>query len=229
MNNQFTALAKTAISQAVKVAQEKNHAYVGTEHLLIGLLREKRGTASCILTEYNVDEEVLTHLVQQFIAPEKSGDVLLKPEPSPRAQKALDTAVEYAASQRQELAGTEHILMAILRDTDCVASRLLYTMNVNIQKMFIDILRTCQVSEEEMKREAQDIRESSSGDLQPSTPTLDQYSRDLTALASKHLLDPVVGRNDEINRVIQILSRRKKNNPCLIGMLGNTLVDVSLV
>lgn len=220
MNNQFTALAKTAISQAVKVAQEKNHAYVGTEHLLIGLLREKRGTASCILTEYNVDEEVLTHLVQQFIAPEKSGDVLLKPEPSPRAQKALDTAVEYAASQRQELAGTEHILMAILRDTDCVASRLLYTMNVNIQKMFIDILRTCQVSEEEMKREAQDIRESSSGDLQPSTPTLDQYSRDLTALASKHLLDPVVGRNDEINRVIQILSRRKKNNPCLIGEPG---------
>ena len=220
MNNQFTALAKTAISQAVKVAQEKNHAYVGTEHLLIGLLREKRGTASCILTEYNVDEEVLTHLVQQFIAPEKSGDVLLKPEPSPRAQKALDTAVEYAASQRQELAGTEHILMAILRDTDCVASRLLYTMNVNIQKMFIDILRTCQVSEEEMKREAQDIRESSSGDSQPSTPTLDQYSRDLTALASKHLLDPVVGRNDEINRVIQILSRRKKNNPCLIGEPG---------
>ena len=220
MNNQFTALAKTAISQAVKVAQEKNHAYVGTEHLLIGLLREKRGTASCILTEYNVDEEVLTHLVQQFIAPEKSGDVLWKPEPSPRAQKALDTAVEYAASQRQELAGTEHILMAILRDTDCVASRLLYTMNVNIQKMFIDILRTCQVSEEEMKREAQDIRESSSGDLQPSTPTLDQYSRDLTALASKHLLDPVVGRNDEINRVIQILSRRKKNNPCLIGEPG---------
>ena len=220
MNNQFTALAKTAISQAVKVAQEKNHAYVGTEHLLIGLLREKRGTASCILTEYNVDEEVLTHLVQQFIAPEKSGDVLLKPEPSPRAQKALDTAVEYAASQRQELAGTEHILMAILRDTDCVASRLLYTMNVNIQKMFIDILRTCQVSEEEMKREAQDIRESSSGDSQPSTPTLDQYSRDLTALASKHLLDPVVGRNAEINRVIQILSRRKKNNPCLIGEPG---------
>uniref|UniRef100_I5ARF9 ATPase with chaperone activity, ATP-binding subunit n=1 Tax=Eubacterium cellulosolvens (strain ATCC 43171 / JCM 9499 / 6) TaxID=633697 RepID=I5ARF9_EUBC6 len=220
MNNQFTALAKAAISQAVKVAQEKNHAYVGTEHLLIGLLREKRGTASCILTEYNVDEEVLTHLVQQFIAPEKSGDVLLKPEPSPRAQKALDTAVEYAASQRQELAGTEHILMAILRDTDCVASRLLYTMNVNIQKMFIDILRTCQVSEEEMKREAQDIRESSSGDSQPSTPTLDQYSRDLTALASKHLLDPVVGRNDEINRVIQILSRRKKNNPCLIGEPG---------
>ncbi|MCR4654194.1 MAG: ATP-dependent Clp protease ATP-binding subunit [Eubacterium sp.] len=220
MNNQFTALAKAAISQAVKAAQEKNHAYVGTEHLLIGLLREKRGTASCILTEYNVDEEVLTHLVQQFIAPEKSGDVLLKPEPSPRAQKALDTAVEYAASQRQELAGTEHILMAILRDTDCVASRLLYTMNVNIQKMFIDILRTCQVSEEEMKREAQDIRESSSGDSQPSTPTLDQYSRDLTALASKHLLDPVVGRNDEINRVIQILSRRKKNNPCLIGEPG---------
>nr|WP_027872137.1 ATP-dependent Clp protease ATP-binding subunit [[Eubacterium] cellulosolvens] len=220
MNNQFTALAKAAISQAVKVAQEKNHAYVGTEHLLIGLLREKRGTASSILSEYNVDEEVLAHLVQQFIAPEKTGDVLLKPEPSPRAQNALDTALEYAASQRQELAGTEHILMAILRDTDCVASRLLFTMNVNIQKMFVDILRTCQVSEEEMKREAQDIRESSSAESQPTTPTLDQYSRDLTALAARHLLDPVVGRNDEINRVIQILSRRKKNNPCLIGEPG---------
>jgi ATP-dependent Clp protease ATP-binding subunit ClpC len=219
MRNQFTSLARTAVSLACKAAQEKNHSYVGTEHLLIGLLREKKGTASNILSEYKVDQEVLMHLVQQFIAPEQAGDVLLKPELTPRAQAVLDMAVEYAAAQKQELAGTEHILLAILRDTECVASRLLYTMNVNIQKMFIDILRTCQVSEEEMKREAQEIRDASSKS-QPGTPTLDQYSRDLTALAARHLLDPVVGRENEINRVIQILSRRKKNNPCLIGEPG---------
>ena len=218
MSESYTAQAKNALALAGKTARQYQHTYIGTEHLLMGLLKEVQGTAGMVLAEYGVEEERLIELIDRLIAP--SGTVATAGQPgyTPRAGRVLEGAAREAAHFGGGGIGTEHILIAMLKETDCVGTRLLYTMGVNIQKLYVSILVAMGEEGNLSKEELQEQR--AKGAEGSSTPTLDQYSRDLTEMAKQGRLDPVVGREQEIERIIQILSRRTKNNPCLIGEPG---------
>lgn len=215
MIDRFTARAREAISLAVQAAEKLGHSYVGTEHLLIGLMEEGNGVAARVLEENGVKEEKVLNLVSQLIAPDQT--VRLKEEGgyTPSARRVLENSYREAVRFKANLIGTEHLLISIIRDNDCVASRLLNTMAISIQKLYIDVLAAmgedAPANKEELMRNSK---------AKGNTPTLDSYSRDLTELAAEGKLDPVIGREGEIKRLIQILSRRTKNNPCLIGEPG---------
>ena len=219
MQEKFTRQAKAALKLAESAARSWKHSYIGTEHILVGLLDEQEGTAGKILEEFGVDREKLESLITKLIAPsgvpvaEKSAGY------SPRAQKVREQAVKEAEKQKEDLAGTEHLLLAMLKETDCVGTRLLYTMGVNIQKLYSAVLAAAGIDTNAIPEELQ-MPKNQKGKQGSTTPTLDQYSRDLTAMAADGNLDPVVGRDKEIARLIQILSRRTKNNPCLVGEPG---------
>ena len=219
MQEKFTRQAKAALKLAESTARSWKHSYIGTEHILVGLLDEQEGTAGKILEEFGVDREKLESLTTKLIAPsgvpvaEKSAGY------SPRAQKVREQAVKEAEKQKEDLAGTEHLLLAMLKETDCVGTRLLYTMGVNIQKLYSAVLAAAGIDTNAIPEELQ-MPKNQKGKQGSTTPTLDQYSRDLTAMAADGNLDPVVGRDKEIARLIQILSRRTKNNPCLVGEPG---------
>lgn len=218
MSTQYTNQAKTAIKYAEKTARRYKHSYIGTEHLLAGLLHEEEGTAGMVLRDMGISEERLMEMIRKLIAPEES-NVLTADRAgyTPRATRMLEGAVEEADDLRSEKIGTEHLLLAMLREVDCMGTRLLHTMGVNIRKLQNEVLAAMgeEVANPRDNGNARSRNEAATG-----TPTLDQYSRDLTEMARQGVMDPVVGREDEIGRVIQILSRRTKNNPCLIGEPG---------
>ena len=219
MQAKFTRQAKAALQIAESAARSWKHSYIGTEHILVGLLKEQEGTAGKILEEFGVDPEKLETLITQLIAP--SGVLVAEKSAgySPRAKKIKEQAVKEAEKQKEEQAGTEHLLLAMLRETDCVGTRLLYTMGVNIQKLYSAVLSAAEIDSNSTLEELQ-MQKKQKENKNSTTPTLDQYSRDLTAMAADGKLDPVVGREKEIARLIQILSRRTKNNPCLVGEPG---------
>lgn len=218
MSTQYTNQAKTAVKYAEKTARRYKHSYIGTEHLLAGLLHEEEGTAGMVLRDMGISEERLMEMIRKLIAPEES-NVLTADRAgyTPRATRMLEGAVEEADDLRGEKIGTEHLLLAMLREVDCMGTRLLHTMGVNIRKLQNEVLAAMgeEVANPRDNGNARSRNEAATG-----TPTLDQYSRDLTEMARQGVMDPVVGREDEIGRVIQILSRRTKNNPCLIGEPG---------
>ena len=218
MSTQYTNQAKTAVKYAEKTARRYKHSYIGTEHLLAGLLHEEEGTAGMVLRDMGISEERLMEMIRKLIAPEES-NVLTADRAgyTPRATRMLEGAVEEADDLRSEKIGTEHLLLAMLREVDCMGTRLLHTMGVNIRKLQNEVLAAMgeEVANPRDNGNARYRNEAATG-----TPTLDQYSRDLTEMARQGVMDPVVGREDEIGRVIQILSRRTKNNPCLIGEPG---------
>ena len=217
MQYRFTQMAANAIQYAADVASELSHNYIGTEHLLLGLLRAQDGLAAQVLSEHDVTEEKVMRLVEQLItgSPVEVADVV---DYTPRSRRVMELSAREAVRFRATAIGTEHLLIAMLRESDCVAVRLLTTLGVNIQKLYADILGAMGLDTSTAKNEFGTKSGRHKG--KSATPTLDQYSRDLTALAREGKLDPVVGRNDEITRVVQILSRRTKNNPCLIGEPG---------
>ena len=219
MQEKFTRQAKAALKLAESTARSWKHSYIGTEHILVGLLDEQEGTAGKILEEFGVDREKLESLITKLIAP--SGVLVAEKSAgySPRAQKVREQAVKEAEKQKEDMAGTEHLLLAMLKETDCVGTRLLYTMGVNIQKLYSAVLAAAGIDTNAIPEELQ-MPKNQKGKQGSTTPTLDQYSRDLTAMAADGNLDPVVGRDKEIARLIQILSRRTKNNPCLVGEPG---------
>lgn len=220
MENRFTRQAQNALALARKAAQSCKHGYIGTEHLLLGLCREKEGTAGEVLEEFHVEAEKLKELIHKLITP--AGNTMLMEREvdfSPRARKILDGAAAEAENYGDGTIGTEHLLLAILKETDCVATRLLYTMGIQIRKLQAGVLTSMGLDEETINEELSQNR-GGKGKTASATPVLDQYSRDMTALAKDGKLDPVVGREREIQRLIQILSRRTKNNPCLVGEPG---------
>ncbi len=218
MSTQYTNQAKTAVKYAEKTARRYKHSYIGTEHLLAGLLHEEEGTAGMVLRDMGISEERLMEMIRKLIAPEES-NVLTADRAgyTPRAARMLEGAVEEADDLRSEKIGTEHLLLAMLREVDCMGTRLLHTMGVNIRKLQNEVLAAMG---EEVANPRDNGNARSRNEVATGTPTLDQYSRDLTEMARQGVMDPVVGREDEIGRVIQILSRRTKNNPCLIGEPG---------
>lgn len=213
----YTPQAKEALSLAVGMAESLNHGYVGTEHLLIGLLQEGTGVAARVLEENGVEESKVVELVSQLISPNTSVQMAENAAYTPRARRVIENSYREAVRFKAAQIGTEHILIAILREGDCVASRLLNTMGISVQKLYIDLLAAMGEDAPSIKDEMQ---RGNSGKRGSSTPTLDSYSRNLTQMALDGKLDPVIGREHEIQRVIQILSRRTKNNPCLIGEPG---------
>ena len=219
MQYRFTPSAAQAVQNAADAAGELGHNYIGTEHLLIGLVREENGIASRVLEEHDVTEDKLMELVSQLISGGDSVEVADVSDYTPRGRRILELSSREAMRFRATAIGTEHLLIALLRDGDCVAVRLLTTMGVNIQKLYTDIVNAMGQDGNQAKK---DVPGKGKGKNrgQSQTPTLDQYSRDLTAMAKEGQLDPVIGRHDEIQRVVQILSRRTKNNPCLIGEPG---------
>ena len=221
MERQFTRQAENALKLAKTTAKTCGHGYIGTEHLLAGLLKEPEGTAGKVLQEFNVEEEKLRELISSLVTPVQGNTVAAEtkdPQYSPRARRIIEQAEEDAESM-ECLCGTEHLLLSLLKETDCVATRLLFTMGVNIQKLFAAILTAMGFDNDTIAEEFQYARNAGNKKV-TSTPTLDQYSRDLTQLAAEGKLDPVIGRDKEITRLIQILSRRTKNNPCLTGEPG---------
>ena len=218
MGVSYTAQAENALVLAGRTARQCHHSYIGTEHLLMGLLKEASGTAGMVLAEYGVNEERLMELIDRLIAPSGTTAAAVRPGYTPRAEQVLEEAAQEAAYFRSTSVGTEHILIAMLKETDCVGTRLLYTMGVNLQKLYAAILTAMGEDAAALREELQEQR--GRGAEGGATPTLDQYSRDLTEMARQGRLDPVVGREKEIDRLIQILSRRTKNNPCLIGEPG---------
>ncbi len=222
MRNKFTKQAQTALTLAKAAAIDFELGYIGTEHLLLGLLSETEGTAGRVLEEFQVDGKKLVELIDKLVTPAEAGNVTeieMKPAYSPRTEKVLESAVAEAQNSGCEKAGTEHLLLAMLRETDCVGTRLLYTMGVNIQKLYAAVLGAMGYDNESIQEEFQAAKAMQNPGGSP-TPALDQYSRDLTQMAAEGKLDPVVGREKEISRLIQILSRRTKNNPCLVGEPG---------
>ncbi len=215
MQSEFTDKAKEALAQAGKCARSLKQGYIGTEHILVGLLAEQSGVAAKVLTENGVDMEQVRELIRDLIAFEKGTTIKEREGYSPRARKILEEAHRQAERFGQRQTGTEHILLAIIKEGENVAVRLLNTLNVNVQKIYVDTLIAIG-QDGNLYKEDLGKKGSSKG----KSSTLNQYSRDLTALAREGKLDPVIGREDEIRRVIQILSRRTKNNPCLIGEPG---------
>lgn len=215
MQSQFTDKAKEALNLAEKCAKRLKQGYVGTEHILVGLMKEGSGVAARVLEENGVEDEKVLDMIKDLIAFDGANALKEREGFSPRAKVILEEAHAQAARFGQKLTGTEHILLAMIKEGENVAVRLLNTMGVNTQKVYTDTLiaigQDPGLYKEDLARKK---------DGKQKTGTLEQYSRDLTALAKAGKLDPVVGRENEINRVVQILSRRTKNNPCLIGEPG---------
>ena len=218
MQTAYTAKAKKAIDIATRISKSLHHSYIGTEHILLGLLKEGTGVASQVLADNGVEYDKVLELIEELIAPGNAVAVL-EDGLSPRAAHVLEVSKAEAARFHSEKIGTEHLLIAMIKETECVASRLLNTLSVNVQKMYVDTLIAMGEDVSQYKDEFQNGKPGKRKNAE-GTPSLDQFSRDLTELARDEKLDPVVGREAEIDRVIQILSRRSKNNPCLIGEPG---------
>ena len=219
MQKSFTNKAQKALKLAEKSSKAMNHNYVGTEHLLLGLMKEGTGVAARVLTDNKVDTDQLMGLIESLIAPVGNAAVAEADGWTPRAGQILENAGREAERFSSREIGTEHLLIAMIKETECAASRLMNTLSINLQKLYVDTL-VAMGEDSSLYREDFQNGKPSKRKSAGSTPLLDQYARDLTALARDRQLDPVVGREEEIQRVIRILSRRSKNNPCLIGEPG---------
>lgn len=214
--DKFTESAKEVVVRAKALSKELGHDYIGTEHLLLGLINVT-GVAGTVLLENKIDENKVIELIQELIKVE--GTIATKPnEFTMRAKNILENSKLEAQRYHSSKVGTEHILTALLKENDCVAVRLLNTMGVNLQKVFVETLTASGMDIGVAKNEYMMAKGKAKN--RPNNSILAQYSRDLTAYAKEGRLDPVIGRDAEIGRLIQILSRRTKNNPCLVGEPG---------
>ena len=216
MRNKFTKSAQKALDNSLGVAKSFGHRYIGTEHLLIALVKTK-GVAAEVMRENGVEEEKLRVLIEEMIETGEGVAVAERPQYTPRARKIIENSITEAERLGSAQAGTEHILIAMLKETECLGVRLLNTRGINVQKLYVDLLTATGQDVNSAKNEymMQKSRRNKSA-----TPMLDQYSRNLTEYAKDGKLDPVIGRDREITRLIEILSRRTKNNPCLVGEPG---------
>lgn len=209
----YTQQAENAIHYAAKKAKEMGHPYIGTEHLLLGLREEVAGVAGQILAQNGVEEEKVIQLMDELIVPRDEAFAGKKPEESPRFRYILENSEKEAGRLRTAEVGTEHLLLSMIRDVDCVATRILITLNINLQKIFQDIMNAAGVDAKEYQEEIQEAQKGGGS-------MMEQFCTDMTARAQSGKLDPVVGREEEMYRLMQVLSRRTKNNPCLVGEPG---------
>lgn len=212
MQTQYTKQAMNVLKFAAADARKMGHPYIGTEHLLLGLRREYTGVAGQILAQHGVEEEKILKLMDELIVPvNEEAMIRQKPKESPRFQYILEESMREAELLHSIKVGTEHMLLAVLHDADCIAARILTTLNVNFQKILQDILYAAGADQKEYMDSQHEEQDGGA---------IAQYCKDLTAEAEEGRLDPVIGREEEIFRLMQILSRRTKNNPCLTGEPG---------
>ncbi len=212
MMERFTEKAQQAINRSKEIAGEIGHTYVGTEHLLLALLEQNEGVAATVLINQGITYKVIHDQIRDMIA--QNMNQVAEPEGfTPRVRKILEMSLKEAIYMNTNLIGTEHILIALLKEQDCMATRLIEVVGGSKQKIYNDILRTIGKESKSQKLKQGQAEESK-------TPTLDQFSQDLTQQAKNGRFDPIIGRDKEIERIIQILSRRTKNNPCMIGEPG---------
>jgi len=217
-NEIYTLSAQHVLKDMVRISKELDQDHAGTEHLLLALMRETSSVAGEVLSEAGLEEKRVRDLIDQLISIHSDVALADRGVYSAKVEKVLQGARMEAVAFSSELVGTEHILMSLLRLSDCSACRLLNTLSVSPHRLYSDILTAIGEDPARYKSRIKNLR-TPEGD-QSSTPLLDKYSRDLTYLASQGKLDPVIGRENEITRVIQILSRRTKNSPCLVGEPG---------
>ena len=212
-DNRFTQKAQSALEKAQQSAMELGHNYIGSEHLILGLIKEEDSVASKVLRENGVTAEAITDKISRLI-----GTAAPTGEPvsgmTPRTKRIIEISYAEASRMGHNYIGTEHLLLAILREGESIALRILSELGVDIQKVFSDIVN--EFNQGGAARQGSSGRSASN----KKTPTIEQFGRDLTQMAREDKFDPVIGRDKEIERVIQILSRRTKNNPCLIGEPG---------
>ena len=213
--NRFTPNAEEVLRLAQESAQELGHGYVGSEHLLLGLLRREEGVAYRVLTEYGLTDEMVTGIVQRSMG-RGSGGLAPAQGLTPRAKSVVELAVAESRRMSAPYIGTEHLLMGILREGSNMALRILRTVGVDPRHMYADLQKKLS----ESRPVAVSANPNAAKDPKKVGKTLAEFTRDLTESARQGKLDPVIGRDNEIRRVIQILSRRTKNNPCLIGEPG---------
>ena len=219
MDSKFTVMANEALKLAKKTARTLKLNYVGTEHILMGLILEDGCVASRILIDNGIDENRMMEMIRDLIVPDSNVRTLDRDGFSPRAEKVLEEAHKMAERFHADKTGTEHILLALIKEGENVAVRLISTMNVPAQKIYAETL-AAMGEDPNLVKEDLGKKNAAPGKTGKKPSSLAQYSRDMTALAQEGKLDPVIGREREIKRVIQILSRRTKNNPCLIGEPG---------
>ena len=217
MTYKFTGRAEEAIKIANEVAIKLGHSYVGTEHILYGLTKEGKGVASKVLENQNIIPDTVLNKMEELIG---MGEQKSKTSMglTPRAKKVIENSFKEAKKLNSDYIGTEHLLVGIMREGDSVAVRIMLDLNVNSQKLYNELINV--ITENEVNNYDNGIQEKNNKGSYNATPTLNQFGNDLSKLASEGKLDPVVGRKNEIERIIEILSRRTKNNPCLIGEPG---------
>ena len=215
MKELYTDKAKQVLKYAKKISRSLGHSYTGTEHILLGLIRQKESLAGIVLEGFKVDEPKVLDYIDQLIAPVELTTLEQASEYTPRAEKILEDARSEADRFHKKKIGTEHLLIAILKDFECIAAKLLKTLGVNARDVYMEVLNSMGEEGREYKEE-----QAKENQMREKGSDLARYSRDLTELAEAHKLDSVIGRKDEIKRLIQILSRRTKNNPCLVGEPG---------
>ena len=219
--DRFTQRAQSALTKAQEAAQEMGHSYVGTEHILLGIARESEGLGAKVLHDNGLDEELITELIEKFVGRGAPG--IPAQGLTPNAKRVVELAIMCANQLGHSFIGTEHLLMALLREPDCAATRLIASTGADVNKLYtdiVDIFRSSDYRPQQSQPTQAASAGRSGGKGKSDTKTLDQFSRDLNKAAQNGELDPVIGREKEIQRVIQILSRRTKNNPVLIGEPG---------
>lgn len=216
MTYKFTNSAQRVLEEANSIATELGHQYIGTEHLLYGLAKEENGVASKVLENQNVTAETVKEEIEELIGKEEEIEGAIGF--TPRTKRVIENAFIEARKLGSEYIGTEHLLIGIMREADSVAVRIMLDLGVNPQKLYGELVKVLNEDEEWNKDEQKTVNRGQ-GSFN-STPTLNQFGTDLTKQAQEGKLDPVIGRKEEIERVVQILSRRTKNNPCLIGEPG---------
>ena len=222
MTYKFTNRSNKAIEIANDIALELGHSYIGTEHILYGLAKEGNGIASKVLENQNVTADDILNKIEELIGSDEPIENIV--DFTPRTKRVVESAFIEARKLGYNFIGTEHLLIGILREGDCVAAKILLDLNVNIPKLYNEIVKV--INEGEDYNSSEDSLNNTNGGKRRGkgsynqTPTLNQFGQDLTKKAEEGKLDPVIGRKQEIERVIEILSRRTKNNPCLIGEPG---------
>ena len=221
MTYKFTNRANKAIEIANDIALELGHSYIGTEHILYGLAKEGNGIASKVLENQNVTADDILNKIEELIGSDEPIENIV--DFTPRTKRVVESAFIEARKLGYNFIGTEHLLIGILREGDCVAAKILLDLNVNIPKLYNEIIKVINEGEDYQGDNSSNYSDGGKRRGKGSynqTPTLNQFGQDLTKKAEGGKLDPVIGRKQEIERVIEILSRRTKNNPCLIGEPG---------
>lgn len=223
MTYKFTNRANKAIEIANDIALELGHSYIGTEHILYGLAKESNGIASKVLENQNVTADDILNKIEELVGRDEPIENIV--DFTPRTKRVVESAFIEARKLGYNFIGTEHLLIGILREGDCIAAKILLDLNVNIPKLYNEIIKVINEGEdyqgeEDSSNYPNGSRNGKARGSYNQTPTLNQFGEDLTKKAEEGKLDPIIGRKDEIERVIQILSRRTKNNPCLIGEPG---------